>query len=261
MPSAGMPVRRKPRRIGQPRAWWFKILKRYTEPKGRFLSRVQYAALAGPLFHGIIGAIACVGKTSRILGCVWKRRRREGKRRKGGLLFKNPKIAGTGSPSGSGDLKVPKSSPRLPRAFQVGTLWTYQGRSFAPFSTHSSSAGSACFVSKKIWKNSRGGCGAGNGSSETVRRIDSLLDGCKPNDPPLSRNLKIRKQAQLSVGDEMDDRSEQPQAWKLDDTSFGTTFWVCDAKHWPYPHIPQRLDLSPFSPPCTRSLFGPWSQS
>ncbi len=107
------------------------ILKRYTGPKGRFLSR-SVRALEGTLFHGIIGAIVCVGKISRSLECVCKRRRREGERREGELLFKNPKIAGTGSPSGSGDLKVPKSSPRLPRAFQVGTLWTYQGHSFAP---------------------------------------------------------------------------------------------------------------------------------
>jgi hypothetical protein len=69
---------------------------------------------------------------------------------KGRIAVKNPKIAGTGSPSGSGDLKVPKSSPRLPRAFQVGTFVDLSGRSFAAFSTHSSSAEIECFVSKKF---------------------------------------------------------------------------------------------------------------
>ena len=104
-----------------------KILKRYTGPKGRFLSRVQYAALEGPLFHGIIGGIACVGKIPRIEGRIGKRQRDERRRI---IVFKNPKIAGTGSPSGSGDLKVPKSSPRLPRAFQVGTFVDISGSQF-----------------------------------------------------------------------------------------------------------------------------------
>jgi hypothetical protein len=109
-----------------------------------------------------------------------------------------------------------------------GLLWTYQVAVSRPFPLIPVVQKSSASFQKDL-KDSCGGCGAGTWSSETLRWIDSLLDGCKPNDLPLSRNLKVRKQARLS-GDEMDDRSEQPQAWKLDDTSFGTTSWVCDAK-------------------------------